>query len=347
MADDVIQTTMARPVSVFTPFNLDDDIVTEVPSRVTYGLWSDGSGILTGMSTSSVADASIKKYYHDVYGSGATGSAAVEFSIAYGHVSGSGSDVSDRDNSTQAIYGQYRSLLLANPNGSFITIDGTKTLTDFIAINIKRSNLKQKLDAGNWQLNLTSTVSGTHYLIDNSGGAEDTNISTVGNVLAVVSGTVVGGEVAAGALANKEYGLCYPEYGIILLDPRRISESLCPFDYNTASDAYYDNHGKLFGKMSGSAAVCYFEARSEEIISSTHYFVRLKNKQYNYTTNPTFYSASDGTIIYSEFYDNPEVYVTSIGLYNNSNELVAVAKTSQPIKKSFSLESLFSVRLDF
>jgi len=44
---------------------------------------------------------------------------------------------------------------------------------------------------------------------------------------------------------------------------------------------------------------------------------------------------------------DPKVYVTSIGLYNNDNELLAVAKLSKPVLKSKSDEVTFKIRLDF
>ena len=47
------------------------------------------------------------------------------------------------------------------------------------------------------------------------------------------------------------------------------------------------------------------------------------------------------------FKRDPRVYITTIGLYNNANEMLAVAKTSQPIAKSFDKEVLVKVKLDF
>lgn len=90
-----------------------------------------------------------------------------------------------------------------------------------------------------------------------------------------------------------------------------------------------------------------FRARSAETISSTHYFVRLRNKEYNYSNNPTFYNADTGVLTFSDFRNDPRVYITTIGLYNDANELLAVAKLSKPVQKSFDEELLLRVRLDF
>ena len=56
---------------------------------------------------------------------------------------------------------------------------------------------------------------------------------------------------------------------------------------------------------------------------------------------------SDGTFANSAFETNPQTYITTIGLYSDSNELLAVAKTSQPIVKSFDREVLVRIKLDF
>jgi hypothetical protein len=117
--------------------------------------------------------------------------------------------------------------------------------------------------------------------------------------------------------------------------------------YGTEKSAF--NHAGLFTALnlatSGSGRP--FKARSAETISSTHYFVRLRNKQYNYSNNPTFYNPDTGALIYADFRNNPKVFITTVGLYNEQNELLAVAKLSKPVPKSFDEEVLLRVRLDF
>jgi len=90
-----------------------------------------------------------------------------------------------------------------------------------------------------------------------------------------------------------------------------------------------------------------FQARSSETISSVHYFVRLKNKEFNYSNNPSVRDRTTGAINITEFKKNPKVYATTIGLYNANNDLVAVAKLSRPIEKGPDREALIRVRLDF
>ena len=56
---------------------------------------------------------------------------------------------------------------------------------------------------------------------------------------------------------------------------------------------------------------------------------------------------NSGNLNYTSMVDNPKTFITTIGLYNDSNDLVAVAKVSQPISKDFSKEALMRVKLDY
>ena len=334
--------------TVFTIFGEEDQVVA-TPSRITNAMWSNGVGILTRFTESAgfTSESSIgnSRYYADIYAS-APATEQVEFSLAYGDVSGAGAPSTDLDYPTKAIYGQYRNLLLDNASGQFIlNTTGPVTMSQFYAISMKRANLKQKLDPGNWELHLGGmSAAPSLSLIDNSADSNDTNAGSTARSYKVVSGSVTAGQVGTAI-----YGLVYPDYGVILIDPTAISASTqIPFTHGTtqwtgSSNAYNNIHNLFLGIASCS----YFAARSEEKISSTHYFVRVKNQQYNYSSNPTFYSASDGTIIQQAFFNDPQVFLTTVGLYNDTNELLAVAKLSQPVTKGFDKEALIKVRLDF
>ena len=89
-----------------------------------------------------------------------------------------------------------------------------------------------------------------------------------------------------------------------------------------------------------------FQLNSQETISSDYVFVRFKNADYNYTTNPSFITGS-GELIYSNFINSPQTYPTTVGLYNDNNELLAVAKMSKPLTKDFTKEALIRVKLDW
>jgi hypothetical protein len=95
--------------------------------------------------------------------------------------------------------------------------------------------------------------------------------------------------------------------------------------------------------MSSSA---YFALQSEENVSSHLFFTRVKNQDFNYTTNPSIIDAN-GNLIYTTLINNPQTYITTVGMYNDQNELLAVAKLSRPLVKDFTKEALIQVKLDY
>ena len=90
-----------------------------------------------------------------------------------------------------------------------------------------------------------------------------------------------------------------------------------------------------------------FTLTSEETITSNYVFVRARSDEFNYTENPSYISGSTGEIVYSNLINSPQTFITTIGLYNTNNELLAVAKLSRPLVKDFTKELLVRVKLDF
>jgi hypothetical protein len=89
-----------------------------------------------------------------------------------------------------------------------------------------------------------------------------------------------------------------------------------------------------------------FSLNSEETITSDYIFVRIKNSDFNYTTNPSMISGS-GDFYYPSLVNNPQTFITTVGMYNDNNELLSVAKLSTPLVKDFTKEALIRVKLDF
>jgi hypothetical protein len=139
------------------------------------------------------------------------------------------------------------------------------------------------------------------------------------------------------------YGLVFPDLGTILLNPHALNPSLniVPSRTNNLDGL---NNRTIFTAISGGAD---FTLNSEETITSDYIFIRARNSEFNYSENSSFISGSTGEVIYSNFINHPQVYVTTVGLYNDSNELLAVAKLSKPILKDFTKEMLLRTKIDF
>jgi hypothetical protein len=89
---------------------------------------------------------------------------------------------------------------------------------------------------------------------------------------------------------------------------------------------------------------CSFNNTTE--LNSTIYFCRALNGDFNYSANPTYLTQSQ-VFVKEQQEDLPASYFTTVGLYSSDNELLAVAKLSEPIKKTPANEVTLRVRLDY
>ena len=81
-------------------------------------------------------------------------------------------------------------------------------------------------------------------------------------------------------------------------------------------------------------------------VNSTIYFCRIPHNQYNYSSNPTYLSGSK-IRVKNQASDQPVSYVTTVGLYNDDGEMLAVAKLSEPLRKDPNNDITIRVRLDY
>lgn len=299
---------------------------------ITAPLWSiTSSAFVEGLQASSVqAESDSGQYYRDY-----TLEGEVQFSVAYGHKDGSGSvwyyPGSPGLSPTKTIYDQFRNLLYGEDEGASFNFSGYES-KDFFAIVFNRARYKQNILPGSIQLNGIGSVS--HGITDNSTISTVVDYLNCGRVYRLGSGSFGNGVMPSSA-TNGSYGFLLPDVGVIILNPQA-----CGITRDTPSNTNANNSDNItFGK---------FYANSQESITSNFAFIRARNAEFNYSTNPTFFaSSSGGTVLYSDFAQNPQTFITTVGLYNDSNVLLAVAKLSKPLKKDFTKEALIRVKLDF
>jgi hypothetical protein len=314
-------------------------------------LWSGATPVLSTFFTSSTQEASSAgDYYLNVYQTASTlTNAEIQFAIAYGNKNGSGSNFYNSQvtgsSPTRTIYGQYRTLIYGDEYANFTF--GAITSSDFWVISLDRTRYKEKLFLGSLNLRLSGS-GGNLNLTDNSQVVNSITFTDAGRVFQIVSGSS-GAVYTSGSNTNGyspsfgSYGLFLPDIATIILNPTAISESirLVP-SYSFDSEGF--NNRRLFTAISGAAS---FGLNNEETISSDYVFVRVKNSEFNYTENPSFISGSTGEVLYNLFINSPQTYITTIGMYNDTNDLVAVAKLSRPLLKDFTKEALIRVKLDW
>jgi|TARA_B100001094_G_scaffold151735_1_gene146874 hypothetical protein len=340
----------------FQRFNPENDVVENQRTTISSGLWTGGSSTLTGFFTQSL-NGNITGSVLELYNvdPNTDTSAETQIAVGYANVHGSGSagnttKLTTGGRQTAALYRQFRNVILAPNTNEFSFTGAASSSDDFYFISFQRARQREKIDPGNWELQLTGQMAGKAakiQLIDDSGAGLNPLVNEGGRVFNVVSGSINDGiNTAAASQPGGGLGLFYPDLGIILLDASQMEASGGLADpVNPRSSDTFDNRPQKFYNSikSGSS----FQARREEEISSTNYFIRANNKDFNFSSNPTFSTGSDGSLTQGTFFKDPKTFITQVGLYNDENELLAIAKLSKPLLKSYSREAIIKVKLDF
>jgi len=327
---------------------------------ITAGAWTSNTPTLTEFVTNSVQEGGTTgEYYLNVYQTSSTLTGAeVQFSIAFGDKNGSGSLLYNSGinglSPTSTLFGQYQNVVLGDEDTDFTYGGIIPVSQSFYALSIERSKFKGSLMPGTMTLRLSSSAVNM-TLTDNSLVQAAQTFNEAGRVFQILSGsngsiTDVAPESNAevGSTISGSYGLFLPDIGTILLNAAALNLPVANggialgAEYESNTDN--NNNAKLIPFLSESAG---FRLNSEEQVPSDFVFVRLRNPEFNYSTNPSFSSGSGGDLQYTELVNAPQTFITTVGLYNDSNELLAVAKLSRPLKKDFTKEALIRVKLDF
>jgi hypothetical protein len=332
---------------------------------ITAGAWTGNAPTLTSFNDSATQLAGASgNYYLNVYQTIATSEdAEVQFNIAYSNKDGLGSLLYDPGISgkspTSTIYGQFQNIVLGDENTDF-NFGGT-TVTEFYSITVDRARYKGNLLPGTLTLLISGGRGGALSLTDDSLSSTTTTFNEAGRVYQLLSGSA--GNVTTNAITNHlgitstagytpsgSYGLFLPDIGTLLLNPKALDLTPASGGVNLGtlrnSNSDDNNPTLLFDRLKGTTAQS-FTLNSQENITSDYVFIRARNSEFNYSTNPSFISGSTGAVIFNDFINAPTTYITTVGLYNDSNELLAVAKLSKPLKKDFTKEALIRVKLDF
>ena len=287
----------------FSRYNTEDSVISS--ETVVRGLWSGDANSLSTFFTQS----GYTEYYLDVYNQDPTTSgSSVQFSIQYGNLNGSGSNLINSGipnggyTPSRVVYGEYRNLVFGTETQNFSFDNGTTTAKDIFVVNVARSRYKESLLPGSFNLTLKSGSS-VISLTDDSGTTSLTRFIGENKVFYIISGS--NGNAYTAAASSSYYGMMFPDLDIIVLN-----------------------------------------ATASSTVSSRYFFTRVKNSEFNYTSNPSIID-ENGNLLYTTLINNPQTYVTTVGMYNDNNELLAVAKLSKPLTKDFTKEALIRIKLDY
>ena len=317
----------------FSRYNTDDQVVSS--ETVVRGLWSGDSNTLDTFFTAST----YTEYYIDIYnGTPISNTSAIQFDIQFGNLYGSGSTPINPNvpgnSPSRVVYGQYRNLVYGTENTNF-SFNGSVTASSIYVINVARSRYKESLLPGSFELTLKSG-SAIITLIDDSTTTNLSRFLGENRYFNIISGSLISGSFSTAT----NYGFFLPDLGIAILD----SGSLSGYVANVTSSG--NNHLNLYKSIVLGAVTSSFKLQSSETVSSTYFFTRVKNSEFNYTTNPSIID-DNGNLLYTTLINSPQTFPTTVGLYNDNNELLAVAKMSRPLTKDFTKEALIRVKIDY
>ena len=341
---------------------------------------------LTGTIVSGTyADANIKNFAHGMFQSVydypyLSSSANHIFDIAVGYSSDSAlSGAANSQNSKKInVYNQMAQVLMGyDHTGSIQKFDEDGNITDggskireCFFLNFSRLLVKDEIKKGSFQLDLgvtdgfayTGTTFNQRIRITDVSGSDGYKVNSPAGEYGILFATA---STAGNVLkANQHFpvGLLFYQAGVAVISGSVFRASnddangILHTDVNSSGLGPTAGNTKGFNFITGST----IEATSDGIrnriynlqfnntteLNSTIYFCRMNHNEFNYSTNPTYLNS--GKIrVKDKSSDVPVAYVTTIGLYNSNNELMATAKLSEPLRKDPSQEYTIRCRLDF
>ena len=345
--------------------------------KITTPYFSNGATELLAANivSSSLTDTN-EKYFFGISNNGTP--TVEEFNVTFGSTNGYGSDddANDIKAPTDAIYKQYASILLAPTEvtgGFFISSPGSNSAvssgpdTEIFVLSARRSNMKDRINKGTWQINLSGSNSagnsGTGHLLHlkDDSSTTDATATPCGDRYNIVSCSSAG--AIAGAATVKNFGFFYPDMGIMVFSAKELSGSMpgkhadrndvVVFDDVTHKGLNFSTDVNSNEKTALRFVNCLqptgasIKMRDEEDQVSAQYFCRIRSGQMNFSNNPTFVSGSLNEMRQSKMKGNPQTFITSVQLYNAAGDMVAVGNLSKPLKKNFSSEATIKVKLTY
>ncbi len=342
--------------------------------------------IVSGSYNDGSTEQNIKNYTHGMFQSVydypyLSSSANHIFDISLGLGSGSALTSSTKSNfnmelKKQNVYNQMAQVLMGYDESGNIRLfdedgdltDGTGYMREVYFINFARLLTKDEIKKGSFEIELgvetahalDDTMMNKRVKIADTGAATQYRVNSPAGeygILYATEGTA--GNVLATDDGTQKAGLVFYQAGIAVLTASVFNDNVSDGGMlhsdlaNCQMNAGTQTVDQLFvsGAMSASAdalrqRIHNLQFNNTTELNSTVYFCRAHHNEFNYSTNPTYISGSK-IVVKNTHTDSPLSYITTVGLYSADNELLAVAKVSEPLKKDPSNELTLRVRLDY
>ena len=332
----------------------------------------------TIVSGTYASDGNIKTYSHGMFESVydypyLSSSANHLFDITAGYAAtsslsgASGQDATQRKNKIN-MYNQMAKVLMGHDKSGNIEnfdsdgnlVDATNKMNEVFFINfarllgkdeIKKGSFKLELGVtGSWahamasRMKLTDTSGSDGYFVNGAIGQYGTLFCTDTTDTSATRPLIRDSTAVRGGLVFYQAGIAVVTASVF----GTLLSSSCEMNSGSA----YNIDSILTGSTIESICddirhrIYDIEFNNTTELNSTIYFCRMNNSEFNYSSNPT-YTTGSRLVVKNSYADMPVSYVTSVGLYSPDNQLLAVAKLSEPLRKDPATELTLRVRLDY
>tara|TARA_R110000824_G_scaffold46692_7_gene133836 strand:+ start:32578 stop:33618 length:1041 start_codon:yes stop_codon:yes gene_type:complete len=315
--------------------------------------------ILSGTYVDGAVETNIKNYSHGMFQSvydypylSSSANHIIDLTIGYDETSAYNNVNAVQNSKKKNLYNQFAQLLLGYTSStsdsirkfeSDLSLDGVGTMNEVFFITFSRLLTKDQIKRNSFSIAFGTGSATTPFA----------NVKTLTDASASY-----GSDGGVAPSIGGDYGVLYDAtntaYGVLFYQAGMAVVTSSVF-------AGVDDFGGVSSTpvevvMSGSAITASCDSLRHRIqnvsfnntteINSTIYFCRVPHNQYNYSSNPTYLSGSKLRVKNQET-DNPVSYITTVGLYNSANELLAVAKLSEPLRKDPTQDITLRIRTDF
>lgn len=330
----------------FKTLDLGNDVATLVSSvneviTVSSSIWEFDANVkfYGNIASASLVD-NLGGYFQSIYDASPTSSLSTPlFDITYGYATGSvhnlvGSSTSSNTEKVK-VYRQMASLLLGDPDATF-TMNSTAAKEAFF-VAVRRSMMKDELKKGSIAVELSGGV-GTTTLTDTNAAASFKQ--------------AVGGDYAplySSASGSIETGQVWYQAGIIVVHPDSTFHKDTPLFSGSNQLHSVERSGTINNCVDGFRNwTNKVDFHNQTNLHSSIFFCRAYNTEFNYSSNPTFVDDNQRIRVTSgSNILQTRAYVTTVGLYDENDNLLATAKVNKPLMKSFENELILRMRLDY
>jgi hypothetical protein len=236
---------------------------------------------------------------------------------------------------------------------SDLTLNEDSPMKQVFFLNFSRLLVKDEIKKGSFSISLGTGSFAQPFSssVESEANAvktfTDSDASNTGGTL-----NTVGGDY--GVLSSSTHGVAgvvFYQAGVVALTSSVFSTATTDF-FSQSLDARTVDEQLVSGSISGSADALRHRLQNIQFnntteINSTVYFCRMPHNKFNYSSNPTYLTGGAIRVKNNVRANPPIAYITTIGLYNSDNELLAVAKLSEPLRKDPTNELTLRVRLDY